>query len=339
MKISKCLRGEVGDDCSILLQAVMAGINDIKRPERNYSSKWDNPANYLEELVLGNEDLYGFTEDSVHGSKAKDDLRRFQAIPTQFNGEHASYLPSYDKMSFWSIIIDLLLDIAINVKPDISAEDVMGYIIFCSLKCNGTVLPVGLITTRMKDSKSRATFKKLIEFDGMYYTLLCDSIELAADRITNAYGCSGGNRHQGHNRTFFDKAGKSRACSNPAGIPVFNVMPSYADENDRTSNHQWVYADPLSKTKNYKSLKVYCKHLEASYLMLCKEGWTSLSAKKATTKNRRERKVPKLNPRLQQRKCLCFARLCRNLVGMDVVTSSPLISSNCCPVLISFQRI
>ena len=51
VKISKCLRGEIADDCNILLQAVMAGINAIKRPERNYSAKWDNPANYLEELV------------------------------------------------------------------------------------------------------------------------------------------------------------------------------------------------------------------------------------------------------------------------------------------------
>ena len=86
------------DDCSILLQAVMAGINDVKRPERNYSSKWDNPAKCLEELVIGNKDSYGFTEDSVRGSKAKDDLRQFKAIPTQFNGEHAFHLPSYDKM-------------------------------------------------------------------------------------------------------------------------------------------------------------------------------------------------------------------------------------------------
>ena len=289
LKISKCLRGEVMDDCSILLQAVMAGINDVKRPERNYSSKWDNPAKYLEELVIGNKASYGLTEDSVRGSKAKDDLRRFKAIPTQFNGEHASHLPSYDKMSFWSIIIDLLLDIAVNVKPDLSAEDVMGYIIFCSLECNGTVLPVGLITTRMKDSKSRATFKKLIECDGMYYTLLRDSIELAADRRTNAYGCSGGNRHQGHNRTFFDKPGKSRPCPNPAGIPVFNVMPSYANDNDGTSNHRWDYADPIAKKKSYKSLKVHCKRLEASFLMLCKEGWTSLSPKKSPTKKRKRK--------------------------------------------------
>ena len=289
VKISKCLRGEVGDDCSILLKAVMAGINDIKRPERNYSAKWDNPAKYLDELVMGNMDSYGLTEDSVRGKKAKDDLRRFKAIPTQFNGKHASHLPSYDKMSFWSIIIDLLLDIAVNVKPDLSAEDVMGYIIFCSLECNGTVLPVGLITTRMKDSKSRATFKQLIESDGMYYTLLRDSIELAADRRTNTYGCSAGNRHQSHNRTFFDKPGKSRACSNPAGIPVFNVTPSYANDNDGTSNHQWDYADSLSKKKDFKALRVYCKHLEASFLVLCKEGSTSLSAKKAPTKKSKKK--------------------------------------------------
>ena len=77
---------------------------------------------------MGNRDSYGLTEDSTRGSKAKDDLRRFKAIPTQFYGEHASHLPSYDKMSFWSIIIDLLLDIAVNVKPDLSAKDVMGYI-------------------------------------------------------------------------------------------------------------------------------------------------------------------------------------------------------------------
>ena len=293
LKISKCLRGEVVDDCSILLQAVMAGINDVKRPERNYSSKWDNPAKYLEQLVMGNRDSYGYTEDSTRGSKAKDDLRRFKAIPTQFHGEHASHLPSYDKMSFWSIIIDLLLDIAVNVKPDLSAKDVMGYIIFCSLECNGTVLPVGLISTRMKDSQSRATFKDLIEADGMYYTLLRDSIELAADRRTNAYGCSGGNRHQGHNRTFFDKPGKARPCPNPAGIPAFNVMLSYADDNDGTSNHQWDYANPKSKKKSYKSLKVHCKHLEASFLMLCREGWTSLSPKKATKKNAKKKECNK----------------------------------------------
>ena len=117
-------------------------------------------------------------------------------------------------MSFWSIIINLLLDIAINhVKPDLSAEDVMGYIIFCSLECNGTVLPVGLIRRKMKDAESCTAFKKLIELDGMYYTLLlCNSIELATDRRMNAYGCSGGNRHQCHNRTFFYEPGKACAC-------------------------------------------------------------------------------------------------------------------------------
>ena len=163
----------------------------------------------------------GCTEDKDYGTKAKDDVRKYKSVTTQFHGNYASHLPSYDKMSFWSIIIDLLLDIAVNVKPDLTAEDVMGYIIFCSLECNGTVLPVGIISRRMKDSKSRAYFKKVIECDGMYYTLLRDSIELAADRRMNCYGSSGGNCHMSHNRIFFDKPGKAHACSNPAGIPVF----------------------------------------------------------------------------------------------------------------------
>ena len=84
-------------------------------------------------------------------------------MPTQFSGTYASHLPSYDKMSFWSIIVDLLIDIAVNVKTNLSATDVMGYVLFCSLECNGTVLPVGIISRRMRTSSTRLLFKTMIE--------------------------------------------------------------------------------------------------------------------------------------------------------------------------------
>ena len=53
MKTGTCLSGEIADKCSILLQVVTAaGINDMKRIEHIFSAKWDNPREYLKELII-----------------------------------------------------------------------------------------------------------------------------------------------------------------------------------------------------------------------------------------------------------------------------------------------
>ena len=181
-----------------------------------------------------------------------------------------------------------------------------------------------------------------IPCDRMYYTLLCDSIELDADRRTNCYGSSGGNQHMSHNRTVFDKPGKYHACSNPAGIPVFNVMPTYADNNDRTSNHEWNYADSSKKKKSSKSLKDHCKLLEVSFLELCKENWTSLAAKKPPKKTRKGRKIhsqTKINSTPAAEGMSAFLLAVQKLGRNGCGHISPLISSNCLPVLVSSQQI
>ena len=297
VKMSQCLRGEIKEDYGILLKAVAAGINDIESTERNYSAKWDNPAKHLEELVMMKTHSAGLTENQHYGKKAKGDLRNFASVPTQFSGTYASHLPSYDKMSFWSIIVDLLIDIAVNVKTNLSATDVMGYVLFCSLECNGTVLPVGIISRRMRTSSTRLLFKTMIESDGMYYTLLRDSIEQSADRRSNIYGSSKGPRHMGHNRSFFDKP-DSKGCPNPAGIPFFSAVPCYADTRENTSNHEWKYADEAQRRASFKSLRIHCKKLEKSFLELCKESFGDLSEPKKAPKKKKsnsKKNIPETN--------------------------------------------
>lgn len=88
---------------------------------------------HMEELVMSKTESAGSTENKYYGKKAKGDLRHFASVPTQFSGIDASHLPSYDKMSYWSIIVDLLINIAVNIKTNLSAADVMGYVLFCSL--------------------------------------------------------------------------------------------------------------------------------------------------------------------------------------------------------------
>ena len=46
----------------------MAGINDTKIAERNYSVKWDNPAMYLNELMINKAKSDGCTEDKQYGT-------------------------------------------------------------------------------------------------------------------------------------------------------------------------------------------------------------------------------------------------------------------------------
>ena len=78
MKTSECLRGEIADKCSILLQAVTAGINDIKRTESIFSAKWDNPRKYLKELIINRVQTDGYTGDKEYGTKASIQIRDHQ---------------------------------------------------------------------------------------------------------------------------------------------------------------------------------------------------------------------------------------------------------------------
>ena len=280
IKAHRCLMGEIKEDCGLLLRAVMGGINDIERCERNYSAKWDNPSKHLKELIVDKKETDGFTEDKKYGKKSTNDLRSFCSVRTQYDGFYAKHLPSYDKMSYWSAILDLLFDIAANVKKDLSSLDVMGFILFCAIECNGTVLPVGIISARMKDEYSRKVFGERIVKHGMYYTLLKDAISLAADRRTNVVACSTGNRHLSHNRTYFNKKEKSKAMPNPAGIPVFNLPPAYNDESQNGFDHRWTFKDKEHRKKSFKEMKQHCRKLEISFVKLCSESWKPLPKKK-----------------------------------------------------------
>ena len=102
-------------------------------------------------------------------------------------------------MSYWSSLVDLLLDISINVK-ELTAKEVMGFVLFCALETNGTVLPVGIITGMLKSAaEKQAVFKKCIEKVGMYYTLLRYAVTGAINGRTNNYGASIRSRHVHNN--------------------------------------------------------------------------------------------------------------------------------------------
>ena len=122
----------------------------------------------------------------------------------------------------------------------------MGYILFCAIECNGTFLPVGIISARMKNEKSRKIFGERISKHGMYYTLLTDSNTLAADRRTHVFSASFGNCHLSHNRTVFDRKDKARGNPNPAGMPMFDLPLAYYEEKQQGSDHRWTYQRIIS---------------------------------------------------------------------------------------------
>ena len=64
--------------------------------------------------------------------ESTNDLRSFKSVPTQYNGNYACHLPSYDKMSYCSAIVDLLLDIEIYPLS-------MSWVTSCSVQSNAMV--------------------------------------------------------------------------------------------------------------------------------------------------------------------------------------------------------
>ena len=130
--------------------------------------------------------------------------------------------------------------------------------------------------------------------EGITPTLLRDSIELSADRRSNCYGSSTGDRHMSHNWSFFDKV-DSNGCPNPAGMSFFSAVPCYADTRYNTSNHQWKYADEAQRLASFKSLRTHCKKLELSFLKLCKDSFNDLSKAKKGGKKKKKSNTKKKN--------------------------------------------
>lgn len=167
-----------------------------------------------------------------YGTKKKGDMRRFRDIPAQQKGLFSRHLPSYDKMAlYWLCLVDLLIDISINVKQ-LTAKEVMGFVLFCALETNRTLLSVGILSNRLKTKQTRENFKDNVEGVGMYYTLLRYSIKGSIGKMTNNnYGASTGSRHGSHNQTFFFKKDASVKCSNIVGAPCDMTIDVLYDDN------------------------------------------------------------------------------------------------------------
>ena len=291
-KIAQCLRGDVAGDIGPLVQKVTVGVMNVLQEDRNYSAKWDRSKYMFQKLKRSSERFKAF-DQKEYGSVAKGDQRRYQQIPSQYNGSFARHLPSYDKMSYWSSLVDLLLDISINVKQ-LTAKEVMGFILFCALETNGTVLPVGIISERLKSPEKRALFKLHIETVGMYYTLLRYAVKGAIHRRTNNYGASTGSRHVHHNRTFFFKDGTAVKCSNIAGAPTdCTIDVIYEDNEYNTSNHAFRFA-PKSEGNMY-DLFMHCEKVEELAVDLCKKSRNGLFSKKKQKKKKKKRKKDATN--------------------------------------------
>ena len=285
-KIAKCLRGDVEGDIGPLVQKVTVGVMNVLQEDRNYSAKWDKSKHMFQKLKMSSERFKAFDQKD-YGTVKKGDQRRFQNIPAQYKGSFSRHLPSYDKMSYWSSLVDLLLDISINVKQ-LTAKEVMGFVLFCALETNGTILPVGIISERLKSPERRESFKQHIIKVGMYYTLLRYAVKGAILRRTNNYGASTGSRHTHHNRTFFFKDNSSVKCSNIAGAPnncTIDVM--YEDDDYDTSNHAFKFA-PKSEDNMY-DLFMHCEKVEELAVDLCKKSRNgSFSKKKPKKKKKRK---------------------------------------------------
>ena len=162
------------------------------------------------------------------------------------------------EQSHWSVLIDLLIDIHVNVKP-LNAREVMGYVAFCALETNGTTLPVGIVSSYLKTRNGCKCFREGISRNGMYYTLLCKSIELAQARETLVNGSSMNPRHVGHNRSYL------KDCTNPiAGFP--SPFSGY---------------DPKSSTEyDEQCMKSHCARIEKELITLCARITTAALKKK-----------------------------------------------------------
>ena len=285
-KISECLRGDVEGDIGLLVQKVTVGVMNVLEEDRNYSAKWDKSKHMFQKLRMSSERFQAFDQKD-YGTIKNGDQRRFQNIPSQYNGKFSRHLPSYDKMSYWSSLVDLLLDISINVKQ-LTAKEVMGFVLFCALETNGTILPVGIISERLKTPQTRERFKKNINKVGMYYTLLRYAVKGAIHRRTNNYGASTGSRHTHHNRTFFFKDNSSVKCSNIAGAPndcTLDVI--YEDYNYNTSNHAFVFA-PKSEDNMY-DLFMHCERVEEEAVDLCKKSRNGFFSEKKASKKKKKK--------------------------------------------------
>ncbi len=169
--------------------------------------------------------------------------------------------------SHWSCLIDLLFDVNINVKR-LNAREVIGYVAFCSFETNGTTLPVGILTGYLCTGKRRRAFKDSIISDGMYYTLLCNSIRRAKARHTTVYGSSVNPRHVGHNRSY---------CVNSTN-PV-------AGDSQFSSGF-----DPDSSSDELKQkIKARCAQIEKRLIDLCaRTTRTVLNTNKSATSGTEE---------------------------------------------------
>jgi hypothetical protein len=141
------------------------------------------------------------------------------------------------------------MDINVNVMQ-LNAKQVMGFIAFCSIEANGTVLPAGIVSRHLKSEKSRRFFKNRITENGMYFTLISDAISLAKKRYTSVYGSSVIPRHTGHNRSY------DPSCVSPAaGCQAFlsGFDPDTCSKNDM------------------KLMKKHCASVEYKLVHLCRE--------------------------------------------------------------------
>ena len=149
--------------------------------------------------------------------------------------------------SHWSALIDILLDVHVNVK-NLNAREVMGFIAFCALETNGTSLPVGILCSFLKSKKGCRALNKFISNNGMYYTLLSQSVRLSKSRHTSIYGSSVNPRHVGHNRSY-NEDGRN---------PIAGVPENFGGY------------DPTSKQPNEdKAMKAHCARIEKDLINLC----------------------------------------------------------------------
>ena len=185
-------------------------------------------------------------------------------------------------------MVDLLLDIAVNIK-ELTAKEVMGFVLFCALETNGTVLPVGIINAMLQSAEKRAVFKEHIEKVGIYYTLLRYAGKGAIDRRTNNYGASTGSRHVHHNQTFFFKEDSSVKRSNIAGAPndcTLDVI--YEDDDYNTKNHAFVFTSQAQD--NMYDLFMHCGNVKEAAIDLCKESRKGAFSKKKPKKKNKKKK-------------------------------------------------
>lgn len=98
---------------------------------------------------------------------------------------------------YWSIIIDLALDIHTNITA-LTALQLMGFIYFCSLDCNGTMLPVAVVTNLMLTPR---LFRSQVKDLGLYPTLSRECCRIAISRKVSVPGYSTEPRYQSHNKT------------------------------------------------------------------------------------------------------------------------------------------